>query len=959
MKHNNSKYRGYKSSFFSLMMIAGTTSAFGQQPLTPQDTITGPYGNKTSQKEMLGSAQTVKGAVLEKYLSTDILTGLQGRLAGFNVFQYRGAFSPRTAANFSSSAYDGNVLAHAGQGVYGDNTMFSLSARGNNPVVIVDGVERDLFSIDPEMVESVTLERDALSSMFLGMKSSRGALIITTKNPTQGLHVSLTGKLGINGTAKKMRPLSAYQYAYLLNEALQNDGKSPLYSGDDFAAYRNHTNSYTHPDVDWYDEILKDNSVSQSYNLNVSGGGKTAQFFVSLGYDNWGGLFKRNSRDYGYNTNLKYNRYMLSSKVNINITDDFKASMSVIGRVTEGNQPGGDGSGYGSILNGIYNLPSNAYSIKNPNGSWGGTVGLTNNLMSMAQESGYLADNARDIMATGHLDYDFNKLVRGLSVHFLGSITAQSRTLIERTKRNPVYSYIQNDGKDIYMQYGSPSPQNNNFRSVATYQNLYGQLDVDYERTFGLHYLKASLAADTRHEINDFDLPMLPSNIMTRLEYNYNKKYFAQAALTQSYYNRYAPGHRWGTFWAAGLGWEIANEDFMKDLTWLNQLKLRATYGLTGSGISNSGYYSYRQTFQNIGSEWYLFGDTQTKNSLTHENSPLANPFITWEKAHKLNVGLDVSVLDQRLSATVDFYNDNYYDMLQTRGKSIELIGQSYPNENIGKQRRTGFEVSLGWKDRISSFSYYVSADWSIEKTKMVFMDEQTQPYDYLYRTGQPLGAAFGLVADGFLTQQDIDNNYPIMAGYTVQPGDVKYKDLNGDGIIDEYDRTVIGGDKPLQSFGIDLGLQWKGIEFTMFWQGVYDRDLYVGNRTLVEGFQSYGQAYGQAYENILNRWTPETASTATYPRLSAGGNNYNYGNNYNSSLWMHNGNFIRLKNIYLAYTFPKSFCKSKLGGVTPKIFVAAQNLLTFSACDLVDPEVEFTSYPLQRTVFTGINLTF
>lgn len=239
-------------------------------------------------------------------------------------------------------------------------------------------------------------------------------------------------------------------------------------------------------------------------------------------------------------------------------------------------------------------------------------------------------------------------------------------------------------------------------------------------------------------------------------------------------------------------------------------------------------------------------------------------------------------------------------------------------------------------------------------------MDEQNQPYDYLRQTDHETTAVFGLVADGFLSEEDIANNYPVMTGFNnIRPGDVKYKDLNEDGVINEFDRTIIGGDKPLGYFGLDLGFEWKGLEFSMFWQGVYNRDIYLSNRTLTEGFQNAGQGYGQAYTNIIDRWTPETAETAKYPRLTAGGNNYNQGNGWNSSMWLRSGNYIRLKNISLAYNLPELFCRNYLGGIRLKVFVNAQNLVTLSACDLVDPEVSFTSSPLQRTIFTGVNIKF
>ena len=906
----------------------------------------------------LASKATVQGKDMEKYLSTDILTSLQGRMAGFNISQYRGFDLQRTSVNTTGDLI-GNRPASYGSLPFSDNTRFSLSARGMAPVVIVDGVEREYLSLDPEAIESVTLQRDALSSMFLGMKSSRGALVITTKNPTERKpHFSFTGKWGLHSNVKNQEPLSASEYAYLLNEALQNDGSSPLYSADDYHAFQDGSSPYTHPNVNWYDELMNKNALSQSYNLNVSGGGRVAQYVVSLGYTNEEGLFKTN-KDNGYNTNFNINRYMISSKVNINITRDFTAQMNAIARVIEGNQPGGSGSGYSDLLLNIWRTPNNAYPVKNPNGTWGGNISFTNNLAAQAWESGYINDNTRDIMASIKLKYDFNRLVKGLSARFTGSVNNQTRTAILRTKQNPVFRYVLEDGKETYTQYGISASQTNSFRHVATYQNLWGQLAFDYERQFGLHHLKGTLSGDTRHETVQYDLPMIPSNIMESVEYNYDERYMAQAAVVQSYFNRYAPGNRWGTFFAFGLGWNLHKEAFLSQAEWIDKLKLRATYGHTGNGIDNSGYYRYRQTFSQSATSSYPQGSSQSNGIFTNENTPLYNPYITWEKAHKLNVGIDFALLKHRLSGTVEYYNDKYLDLLQERGKSIAMMGTSYPTENIGKSRRQGVELTLTWQDHVGAFNYYVSGNWSLEKTKLLYMDEQVTPYDYMRQTGRSLGTVFGLQANGFLTAEDIAAGYPVMTGYDVQPGDVKYVDQNHDGVIDEYDRVVIGGDKPQQLFGLDLGFEWKGLEFSMLWQGCYNRDLYVNDRTLVEGFQPIGQGYGQAYKNLLGRWTPETAETATYPRLSAGGNTYNYGGYWGSSLWMHKGNYIRLKNIQLAYNLPTSVCQNLLGGLRAKVFVSAQNVLTFSACDLVDPEVTFTSSPIQRCFFTGITLNF
>ena len=909
----------------------------------------------------LGASSTVYTNDLVKYQSATILTGLQGRLKGLNVSPFRGMQLLRTEANTKSDIV--GAIPNVGGGIYGDNSEFLISARGQSPIAIVDGVERDLYSIDPEAIESVTIQKDALSNMFLGMRSSRGALIITTKNPDAkgGFHLSLTGKFGISSALKSgPNPLSAYQYAYLLNEALLNDGKSPLYTYDDFEAYRNGTSPYLHPDVNWKDAIMNNSTTSQAYNLNVTGGGRVAQYFVSLGYYSENGLFKTSDAN-SYNTNFKYNRYLITSKVNINVTDEFKVSMSLMGRIEEGNQPGGiSGTGYSDLLSNVWQTPNNAYPVLNPNGTYGGNASYTQNLYAQTTGSGYISSNTRDVVGTINLKYDFDKLVRGLSVGATGNISSQVRNAIVRTKQAQVFQYsITQQGNEAYDKYGDVSSQTNSYRSVSTYQYMYGKMYVDWERQFGMHGVKASLWGDTRTILNNYDLPMIPSNIGQKVEYNYDNKYFAQAAVTESYYNRYDNGRRWGTFWAVGLGWDISKEKFM-EASKIDQLKLRATYGHTGNGIDNAGYFSYLKRYNEDGGFWYSNGTSMSNGGSVSEISPLANTLLTWEKGRKVNVGLDLTLLKNRLTLSADYYNDYYYDILQSRGKSIQLLGIAYPAENIGKTRYYGLETQLSWQDHIGKVNYYVSANWSMEQNKRLFMDEQYVPYDYLKMTGQPTGTIYGLVATGFLTAKDIADGYPVMNGFNnIQAGDVKYKDMNGDGEINEFDRTVIGGDKPTCYFGIDLGCEWKGLEVTALIQGAYNRDLYNSDRTLLEGFQVIGQSYGQAYTNLLNRWTPETAETATYPRLTAGGNMYNYGNNWNSSLFVQNGNYIRLKNATVSYKLPENFCRNYLGGLRVKIFVQGQNLLTWSRTRLQDPEVTFTSYPLQRTITTGINLNF
>ena len=908
----------------------------------------------------LGASSTVYTNDLVKYQSATILTGLQGRLKGLNVSPFRGMQLLRTEANTKSDIV--GAIPNVGGGIYGDNSEFLISARGQSPIAIVDGVERDLYSIDPEAIESVTIQKDALSNMFLGMRSSRGALIITTKNPDAkgGFHLSLTGKFGISSALKSgPNPLSAYQYAYLLNEALLNDGKSPLYTYDDFEAYRNGTSPYLHPDVNWKDAIMNNSTTSQAYNLNVTGGGRVAQYFVSLGYYSENGLFKTSDAN-SYNTNFKYNRYLITSKVNINVTDEFKVSMSLMGRIEEGNQPGGiSGTGYSDLLSNVWQTPNNAYPVLNPNGTYGGNASYTQNLYAQTTGSGYISSNTRDVVGTINLKYDFDKLVRGLSVGATGNISSQVRNAIVRTKQAQVFQYsITQQGNEAYDKYGDVSSQTNSYRSVSTYQYMYGKMYVDWERQFGMHGVKASLWGDTRTILNNYDLPMIPSNIGQKVEYNYDNKYFAQAAVTESYYNRYDNGRRWGTFWAVGLGWDISKEKFM-EASKIDQLKLRATYGHTGNGIDNAGYFSYLKRYNEDGGFWYSNGTSMSNGGSVSEISPLANTLLTWEKGRKVNVGLDLTLLKNRLTLSADYYNDYYYDILQSRGKSIQLLGIAYPAENIGKTRYYGLETQLSWQDHIGKVNYYVSANWSMEQNKRLFMDEQYVPYDYLKMTGQPTGAIYGLVATGFLTAKDIADGYPVMNGFNnIQAGDVKYKDMNGDGEINEFDRTVIGGDKPTCYFGIDLGFEWKGLEVTALIQGAYNRDLYNSDRTLLEGFQVIGQSYGQAYTNLLNRWTPENTG-ASVPRVIANtSSGYNRYNPSDMDYTIQNASYLRLSTLTLAYSFPKPLL-SQIKVENLRVYFTASNLFCITKYKGFDPETGDYGYPPTKMYVLGLNFSF
>jgi len=937
------------------------------------ETIDVVYGTR-DKKSFLGSEATIYTDQMTTTLSSNIIASFAGRLPGLLSLQTKGMRSSMVGNNYDLDIFVGHrpILNVGG---YGDNTEFNVTSRGLSPIVVIDGVQRDFYSLDPENIESISIQKDALSTMSLGMRSSRPILVITTKKPVDtGFQISFTGKFGIQKPLKTLKPLSSDQYVYLLNEALQNDGKEAAYSYDDYIRYRDQTSPYTHPNTDWYDAVLRDHSTIQSYTLNANGGGKVAQYFVSLGYLEENGLFRSSKID-NYETNARLQRYLITSRVNINVTDDFKVDVSLMGRIEDGNQPGATTN---EILSGVFETPNFASPVYNPNGTYGGNVSWSNNLLSKTINSGYIKDNRRDGMAAITMKYDFGKFVKGLSATIRGNITTQSISALERSKTGLVYEYTPSPiegNPGSYEYFGVIKNQSNEFKSVGNYQQMYGQIAVDYQTSIGKHNISGGIFGDLREELLNYDLPKRPANLNMNAKYNYDMKYFAEISGSRSYFNRYRPGKRWGNFFAVGLGWDMSREDFLADADWLNQLKIRAVYGNTGNGVDNTGYYDWRQAYGS-GNEYvksYVLGYSYGKTSLTgvsEIDNKLSNWNLSWERAHKINIGADISLLNNKIQISADFYRDKYYDLLQTRGKSIELIGLNYPSENIGKNLFTGADISITYQDNIADFNYFVSANWSIQKGKVLFMDEQDTRNDFNRRTGHSPGVRFGYIADGFFkTQEEIDDPKTAkLANFDIRPGDLKFADLDNNGVIDEFDQTVIANDKPISYFGFNLGFEYHGFEVSALVQGVYNRDIYLPDAgfAYVQPFFGKSGSYSQAYENALGRWTPETAETATFPRLNNAGSGVGFGllAGYNtkneSSFWVKSGNFIRLKNVSVAYTLPDSFSRNYLGGLRIKIFVNGQNLLTKSSYEDLDPEVlNFASYPNMRGFNTGINIKF
>ncbi|HVI45268.1 MAG TPA: SusC/RagA family TonB-linked outer membrane protein [Chitinophaga sp.] len=830
-----------------------------------------------------------------------------------------------------------------GNGLPGQDGV-NMYLRGVAPVIIVDGVVRPVLSIAPEEVASVTVLKDALATAMLGQRASNGAVLITTRKGDRGTHrISFTAQTGIQKLASLPKPLGAYDYARLYNEALANDGKAPVYTPTDLDLYKSGKDPYGHPDVRWYDEILRKQSTFSRYNLNASGGGELARYFVSLDYLNQQGPFNTASFN-TYNTNSDYKRYIIRSNIDVNVSPRLNVSLNLSGRIQNTNDPGGYTM---NLYTGMLMTPSNAYPKLNPNGSLGGNQDFQSNLYGQSVKSGYRPGYSRDVMADVAIKRQLDDVVKGLYIKGLVSFNTSYTESTNRSKSFAVYKMnIGPAGDTTYQQFGTDGDQANSVGVTEQAKNFYTEVSLGFDRKTGNNNISALVMANRQNMVYGSELPMNFTNLSAHVSYDYKGKYLLEAAASYSGLNRYVPGKRNGFFPSIGIGWNMTDEPFVRSaLPWITLLKLRATYGAGGN--ARAGYFVYNQYYGD--SDGYYLGSAATFFYTTTERV-LANPGITWEKSRKFNIGLDAAMLADKLGFSIEYYNNRYSDLIQQRGRNSTIIGNTYPDENIGINRYTGVDLQLRYNGRVRQFNWFASANVSFNKGTVIYQDEVYRKYPWMQRTGQNTDQVFGYVAEGLFQSKEEIAGHATIDGYTPVPGDIKYKDLNGDGVINQFDQQALAPNKPLLFYGLNFGFNWRGFDFSALLQGVQNRRFYLTGPIEWE-FQNNGK--GQAFEHHLDRWTPATAATATYPRLSIGTNPNNH---VISSFWIQNGDYFRLKNVELGYSLPSSLVKrAHINGV--RVFVNGMNLLTSKRAERTDPETVGGVFPLQKVYNAGINI--
>jgi TonB-linked SusC/RagA family outer membrane protein len=870
-----------------------------------------------------------------------------------------------TLNNTLTGRLPGLYISQTGNRPGTDDANFLIRGRssynaGQSPLVLVDGVARDFVDMDANEIESISVLKDAGTLSWYGMNGANGVIYVTTKRGSAtNTKVTFDSQGGVQLPVNLANPLNSYAYAFLYNEARQNDGQIPQYSQADLIGYFNNTDNFKYPNNDLPSLFLKKASPVQRYVTTISGGNAFARYFTMVSLYDQDGLYKF-SDNANYNSNTNFRRYNFRTNLDLHINKSLDVSLDVGGRVANLNYPR---DGNTSLLNTILSTPSNAFAITNVNGTYGGSPLFRNNPLAMLQARGNVTDLYRTLLATVNVTQKLDKIAKGLSLNVLYTYDMTGLYTYGFTQNYEVYE-LSNVG--TYNRFGNQTPLD--YASSAFSGNLRNNelwAGLDYNYTQNKHSLKFSSRFQRAVSSSSGRLDDKREGLSNRLSYNYNQKYFTDVIATYSGSQTFIKGNRYGFFPAISSGWIVSEESFLKNNKFLNYLKFRGSIGLVGNdGVGASRRFAFNDYFTRGGSQ-YFFG-TGFSTVPNTAQLDLANPNLTWEKAQKMSLGFDSKFLNQALSLSADFFQEIRTDLL-TADLLPSIIGKPLVQINAGKAQYKGVEGELNYNKTIGKINLNLFTNYTYVKSEVLAINEEAGIPSYQTQVGFPIGGVvYGtgnvrrfLVSDGiFQSDADINSSAKQKFAGNVKPGDIKYKDINNDGFIDNLDFVSTNfSDIPTSYFGFGTSLKYKNIDFSVLFQGVAGRTIQVS--TLVNA----GTANtGYINQFSVNRWTPATSETALYPRLTI---NDRANNNQNSDYWLRSGDFIRLKNIELGYSLSsKTLQKLKISNC--RFYLTGFNVLTFDKMDNslpIDPEIPEagfnSSYPYLATYALGLNIKF
>ena len=841
----------------------------------------------------------------------------------------------------------------------------STFGSSTTPLVLVDGIERDLDLVDIEDIKDFSILKDAAATAIYGVRGANGVILITTREGIVGKpQINIRFEAGMVQPTKVPDMLDAVQFAELWNAA----AGSEVYTPEVIQKYRDGSDPDLYPNVDWVDYLYKDLSFNERVNVNVTGGGSTAKYYISGGFYNEDGLFARDNMK-EYNTSVFYRKFNFRSNVEVQLHKYTKLNVNLATTFERKNEPGTASS---TIWDYAVKSAPNVFPAVYSNGLLPGP-GANNgeNPYVLLTQTGYREKFYNTAQSLFSLTQDLGDWVtKGLTVTVKGSFDAKNYNHLARTKTPPQYMASGRDEfGDLILQQTVVGTDNLTYaESHSGYRSVYLEASVNWARSFGKHDLSALFLyqQSQRNDVGidksepELALPYRHQGIAGRITYSYDNRYFIEGNFGYNGSENFSPGKRFGFFPSVAAGYVISNEKFFEPVRGvIDLLKIKASYGIVGNDKIGTGdnvrRFIYNGTV-NSGSSYY-FG-TRPHSSSSIQMGDWPNPNVGWEEAHKLNVGVDLSLFS-KLKISADYFKEKREGIFLQRQSIPVYVGLStQPWVNIGKMRNSGVDASLEYHQTIGQDLHLtVRGNFTYARNMIVDQDQPDYKYLYMNRTGQARYQTFGLVAAGlFRDQADIDA-WPKQSFGDVEPGDIKYLDLNGDGVVDSYDVKPIGYTSiPEIVYGFGFSLQWKAFDFSAFFQGVG----HVSFSTLTDqtlGFNARNSREANLFSEVYdNSWTPERLD-AKYPRLYIGTNN---NNNQTSTFWMANGRYMRLKNLEIGYTLPKRISQ-KMAMQNMRVYLSGVNLFTFSPFKLWDPDLQTgaTNYPNNRIINIGLTIGF
>lgn len=900
-------------------------------------------GYGTQKKEsVIGSIASMNNETIKSLPVSNITQALAGKLSGVQVVQSSGEVGRDEADVFVR-----------GLATYGD-------AR---PIVVIDGIIRESYAhLDPNEIQSINVLKDASATAVYGIKGANGVIIITTRRGTVSdkPQISFSAQLAITQPIRIPQPLGSYQAAILNNMQKFANSTTGDYTALDILKYRTHSSLYTHPDTDWTDEVLKDNSTLQQYNLNISGGNNFVKYFVSGGYLTQDGFYK-------HDNNTNFSRYNFRSNLDFNVTKDFTIALNLGARVEKRAYPGGSFYNSWNIYRGAFATGGRRTYTYNPDGSLNASSDEAN-LIGIIRDKGVYRESKSVLELGVNLKYDLSSLLKGLTLRGQVAYDNSGSNAKAWEKRFVAYQYnLENDtydrkGEDTFLSYWSNGDE---------YQSkVYLEGGLEYSNTFGLHSVGGLFLANRTSESIKKYVGFASQGLVGRATYDYDKRYFAEVNIGYNGSENFSKKQRYGFFPAFALGWILSNEKFITNLPFSNaisNIKLRSSIGWVGndrlgdmSKEENQIYrFMYIQSYLNNSGP--VFGIGNTPFGGIYQES-IANEASTWEVGRKFNLGLETSFFRDKLGFNVEVFQEKRTDIL-TDITAIQpgYLGAKFKPANVGIVENKGIEFEFSHRGNIGKdFNYHLKANYSFTRNKIIQKADPAGMLPYQKEEGYSIGVqSMYKVIGVFQDYADIyasPNQMTIPGNVEVKPGDLKYLDFNNDGKIDINDAFRQGyGTVPEIQYGITLSADYKGFDMTVLFQGSA-HSQFAKNWEIMWPFSNSDNAF----ESHWNYWTPETAGSEDFIRIYGPYQNNEPGPN-GSSYSRGSGDYVRLKNLEIGYTFPRKWT-SKLFMSSLRLYFAGNNLILWADEPYLDPDNRDQRggvMPQTRAFNFGVNINF